>query len=532
MAYVTSTTSHTFVVDGIDTGALRLSHLSVLAMPSYATCAWVISVGDWFDLVPVDSTTQPKPLVTILTPDGRQWRRRGTPNQTFLQAKYWSVGPGGSDEARGWGNSHTESDAVKLATMWELNRRLTGWDGSQPGWYSDSFYGSLPGPSIHLTGSIDKASFAVLTNLTSATGGAFPRMYADLVPVDLNRTISVSQPAVPATNTERMVTIPGLGLKPEYVNKALVSANGRKFAWITRQTGADLLSLSEVRTVGNASDWLAGGGTSIGNFANNDVVSVYDLAVLPDWPYPPGAKSPYLARVQLGTPDTSYYAHGDMGASTPWIYQVRFGDPNMAREISYEIFGGHVDTGGYGVIIQPSFVGNHNSIHGARWFLQSPAFIQGVASPFWFDDCVITFGGEANFSGRGGLPLRCNFPEQNSAQIASWGSTYLWGDFNMAAGSHHGGMFADIYMDDDVKWYGSIPGAAFALPAGSRVRLPVLSNITLVCPGAGTPNHPAPPGGQIILNVGGVLWDRNPRYKNFSDVPFFDTVSGTSVTTF
>lgn len=420
----------------------ELAALDVTGLPNYVTVIRVLSVGDDFQLVPHAGTVVESVLVDAL--DGRQWSRKRTPNPIFIAAKYWAVGASGNDEAQCWGVTQAAADAVKCATMGEINRRLVGWDGSTDGWYP-----GFSGPSIHLTSSISTAAFAVLTNLRPTNGNTFPRIYGDLIPVDsgaVNRTITAYQPAVPASNTERTVTITGLGTTPQYVARAIVKVDKTKFAWVTRQTVSDQLAISQVRYYSSgAGDALAGSSGVISDFVVSDVVSMFDMAVLPDWPFVPGVAFPLVVNVRLGTSDPNYFAHGNLGYSAPYIIQTIFGDPT--HQTSYELAGGIVDTGGQGLVVQPLFVGSHNVLSDANWYMQSATFVHTTASPF-FRDCSLQFGGELNVtSATAGAPVadKINFPEQSNGAIAMFDMGYPYGAFQLAPTSHHGGGAVQFY---------------------------------------------------------------------------------------
>ena len=487
---------------------------------------FVDTVGDFFRFVRGSALT-PVSNSVVASSDGLgQWFRMGIPNSTFIQAKYWSVGSGGDDEARGWGATQADADAVKLATMKELNRRLAGFDGSVDGWYPGYW-----GPSIHLTSSVTANMFCVLTNLVGPPGRGFPRIYGDLVPVDssaTDRTLTGYQAAVTATNTERTLTISGIGSVPTYVAKAVVTTDGAKFAWVTRQPSSNVLALSQVRTYGTSlgSPAIEGGRGTISDFVNGEHVSFYDMYSIPDWPFSPDASFPILSRVRLANSDASYSAHGDMGKSSPYITQVIFGHPTA--QLSYNLYGGDIDSGGQGYCIQPMFVGSHNTLHHATWALQSAACVSCTASPY-LSDCNLAFYGELNVT-TGDAPRPAGpsvnvlqFPQQNSAQIAMFNISYLYGAFSLADTDHHGGR-ADLYIDDGVKWYGSVAGAALAVASNANVRLPV-SDIPLTCPGADLSGIGGVGTKQIIIfNVAAT-----PVGKNFSDVPLYDTNSGVRI---
>jgi len=454
------------------------------------------------------------------------------PNPIYLAAKYWSVGPGGSDEAQCWGATQAEADAVRCATMSEINHRLTGWDGSTEGWYP-----GWSGPSIHLTGTIDAASFSVLTNLRAKNSTTFPRVYGDFVPVDAGssmRTITAYQPAVPATDTERTVTIAGLGLAPQYAGMAMVSADGTKMAYVTRQPAPDQLAIAQVRvnTAVPLDAAIDGSCGVVGDFTVGDVVSIYNMITLPDWPYASDSVAfPVLSRVRLDIlASGGSFPHGDMGNSSPYLTQVIFGAHGSARG-SYSIFGGKTDASSNGAICNVQFTGSHNTLDGAVWMMNSVLSLDADASPFLYGSQLM-FGDELNVTGGlfGGASgpghSLLNFPEQNHAQIAMFNIGYPYGAFQLAPTSHHGGDPTDFYMDDGTLWYGHVPGAALALGPGALCRLNV-GGITLDAPGS------TPPGGgtvgQIFVNFGG-LSNTAVVVKNFSDVPFYDLPSGTFVT--
>jgi hypothetical protein len=120
---------------------------------------------------------------------------------------------------------------------------------------------------------------------------------------------------------------------------------------------------------------------------------------------------------------------------------------------------------------------------------------------------------------------KLTYPEQNSTQIATFGGSYVFGAFQLCPTDHHGGGGTDFYMDDGVKWYGVVPGAAIAFAPGTRSRLAV-DGITVVCPGSAVPGGSVV--GQVFLNLGG-LFNNEVLVCNLSDVPIFDLQSGSSV---
>ncbi len=519
--------------DGVETGTTNLTTVTVTGFPNYATQAWVESVGDWYTLLPDDGTAL-QYLVHVAASDGRRWHRQGRPNAAFLAAAYWSVGLGGSDENRGWGPNHAFSDAVRLATMSELNRRLAGYDGNYPGWFSIEWgISGYSGPSIHITSDIPVTSFAVLTNMRAINGNTLPRIYGDLTQVDgsaTNRAITAAQPAVPVSNTERTITIAGLGLVPQYVTKAVISSDGRKFAWVTRQTVSDTIAISQPQKLGPGEDWVKGDtGTIVGaDFIVGDHVGFYDMAQMPDWPFPSSdSAESFIVHVHLGNNTSAYSAHGDLGTSGVFIYQCVWGYPGFRA--SYQFAGGLADSSGPGVILQPLFLGTHNVVRNVAWILNSPTSIATDVAPYW-NNSSLQITGELNITG--GLfkaPSHIDFPAQNIGAIAMFGITYPYGAFQFTPTDHHGGGPISFYMNDGVVWYGHIAGAAMSLPQGSVVRLPV-NTIYLDAPGSSAPGGIPVGSGQIFIGSGsGVGTDPQLAYKNFSNVPFFDAPTGTSI---
>lgn len=108
--------------DGISTGTVRLSTLSVTSMPSFATRAWVKSVGDWFTLSPTTGAAADGATV-ITAADGRQWVRQFIPNPKWRIQATWSI-----DESNATGLASDENtcadDAHPCLTIDEFVRRM------------------------------------------------------------------------------------------------------------------------------------------------------------------------------------------------------------------------------------------------------------------------------------------------------------------------------------------------------------------------------------------------------------------------
>ncbi len=75
--------------DGVETGTTNLTTVTVTGFPSYATQAWVVSVGDWFVLGPAMTAAQPE--VVVAASDGRQWVRQFVPNPKWQTQTTWSI---------------------------------------------------------------------------------------------------------------------------------------------------------------------------------------------------------------------------------------------------------------------------------------------------------------------------------------------------------------------------------------------------------------------------------------------------------
>lgn len=480
-------------------------------MPSFATRAWVASVGDWFDLIP-QTGASPQALVLVTSSDGqRQWKRRGAINRQFLAATFWSVSPAtGSDEAIGWGMTESEADSHPLATMIELNRRLVGWneDGTATGLVITSL-------SIHLLSDVQTTSaFAVLTNLRNHNSEKFVRLRGTLTAVDgsaTNRIITAYQPAVHATNTEREITISGLGTTPQYVGKLIQTTDGLKTAVVMRQNSSNHLSISQVR---DGRSGLDGDDTEVSDFVVNDHVTFYDATKLALWPFPPDLPFPVLGQVRLDVGASGMFPQSNLGISQPLITQCLLGS-GVASRGEYLIYGGA------GLKIESSalFATHSNAFESgtAGWF--SVGVLIAGDGPF-IGDYALTIGDEASFTpiGGGGVGLRHSQSEPCTVTVLDTGSIASFGMINSTINliGTHGGLPGNLYGSDSnggggvSAWYGSgNTGYMLVLGQGATSKFPK-SGITVVTSFA----HP--------INLGGTgIGDTFHNY-DWADIPIFD----------
>ncbi len=119
-------TSKVITCDGVEIGTTNLTTVTVTGFPSYATKAWVVSVGDWFVLGPTTAAAQPE--VVVPASDGRQWIRQFIPNPKWQTQVTWSI-----DESNVSGLASDENtcadDTHPCLTIDEFARRLGSGSG-------------------------------------------------------------------------------------------------------------------------------------------------------------------------------------------------------------------------------------------------------------------------------------------------------------------------------------------------------------------------------------------------------------------
>jgi hypothetical protein len=237
----------------------------------------------------------------------------------------------------------------------------------------------------------------VLSSLGTLTGTTnYVTFTGDYLPIDVDsagNALTAIQVAVPATNTERTITIAGLGLKPGYVNMMVRTATGTKTAFVTRQLAADVFAISEPRS----SD-AAGDNGLIVDFAPGDVVDFVDLTRLCEWPFPAiGCPFALLVKVRLDADGTGgHFPGGTIGGVEPFIGQCILGAPAKPLVTSFRLSAPNVALNTYSCQMS----GQHaNTIRGGNWTHYSLAVaIAGRDGPL-IADCTHDFKGEVNFTG-------------------------------------------------------------------------------------------------------------------------------------
>ncbi len=305
--------------------AMRATATSSLTA-TVANTVFVDTVGDYFQFK-AGSTSALMSNVVVASSDGLgQYHRMGIPNQGFLAAAFWAVDPANStgranDENAGWGATQAAADLVPLRSFHELNRRLVG--------------AADVTRTIHVLSGSDSTNFCVLTNLASNPGAVnYTTLIGDLIPVDASatgRVIASRVVAVPSTNTERTITITGLGLVPQYVGMLVMTANGGKTAVVTRQPSSGVLAVSQPRSCNP----LTGDFGSVVDFAAADVVGFYDATSLPDYPFPPNfPKYPIVARVRIDLGTSGVFQSGHIGGSQVSFLQCIIGSDSSPAAVT------------------------------------------------------------------------------------------------------------------------------------------------------------------------------------------------------
>ncbi len=499
-------------LDGVATGAQQLVAVTTTGLPN-GTRAWVASVGDWFDLGPATGVSD-QALVLVSTPDGRQWRRSATPNRVFIAAPFWSISSSGSDEAVGWGASESDADAHPLRSLQELDRRLAGYRVTEV-----SAAVSAISVTIHFMDDITTADrFTVLHNIRGSSN-TFIRITGTLNPVDgsaSNRTIATYQAAVPATNTERQLTITGLGTTPQYVGKLVQTTDGAKVAVVTRQTGADELSISQVDDHATASlDGVTP--SSVSDFSVGDHVTFYDPVNIPSWPLPPDV--PFVLADQLQfVATTEVWQTSLLGESFVQMHESILGAGADGSPEEYEFHGASQ------FILQSCamFATHANIFWRARLNTFSVAVLVNGDGPFIEGEMSIVDEMSIALYRNGGSGWRCqgehpcNIVVDDDGVVAAFGMVNsIFGLYSTHVGVPGHFIGSDSNTGSKSRFYGvGVSGFGVVVGQGAHCKFPK-TGITYTVPG------------YKFMNLAGIGLSDTFHNYDVSDIPVADTATGT-----
>lgn len=485
------------------------------------------SVHDNYQLVYGENLTVPAfGLDVVNSPtfgvDGAQWKRMGVIDQQAIQKVFWSFDPQNvsgvaNDENTGWGATEAAADLHPLLSMQALNRRLRGYSLDLP-------------LLIHMMSAPNNATYETLTSLTTMTGTVnfvtFKGNLALVTPAGENRTVTAAQPAVPATNTERTITIGGFDDVSNFVGFMVRTVAGTKTAFVTRKIAPNVVAISEPRS----SDELGGAGAVV-DFAAEDQVSFFNPTSLCDWPFPDtGVPFPLLVWCRFDADGSGHYMGGKVGNFFPTIGQCILGDPTKLAN-SYNLV---VNRNVYIETYSCQISGQHgNDISGGDWINYSLAVAVGgdgpqVHSSNWeFQDelNITATSGATPPAIDGGPAFRqlpggpCNYffgGDHLGTQIATWGATLsagfdLWqpnhapsGNFVVRSNNAGPNLF---------RWYGDTGGG-------------IVGNLRLLTLGSNTSSQLPFSDRLTVLTAGQPPIMIDGAEFQFRDVPIFIPGSG------
>ena len=468
------------------------------------------SVHDYYRLVYGEGLLVPTYGLSVVNSptfgvDGAQWLRMNVIDEQATQKTFWSVDPlnvsgVAHDENTGWGNTQAAADLHPLVSLQALNARLRGYRND--------------GLHIHIMSAPTAATFTVLESLSSIVGSDdYVYILGNKTAVNAagtNKTVTARQVAVPATNTERTITVPGL-TAGTVTGMMVQTTNGQKTAFITRELGSNVYAISEPRS----SD-AAGTVGAVVDFAVNDQITVFNLTQLIRWPFPDsGCIFPFLALFRLDASGSGGSSYGNMGSGEPTIGQCILGDPAKPGVLSFNLF----YTGDLATVYSSQMSGQHaNVIAGGAWSLWSVAISVGGSDGPQVRASNWDINGELNIVGTNGAPAFRQLPggpfnlfiagDIPGNQIACFGPINVAFDLWQPQHAPSGSLVVrtDSNGPTKFKWYGN-PGASgtaglrlLTLGAGSQSQLPFSALLTVAT------------GGQKPILIDGVGFD-------FADVP-------------
>jgi len=460
----------TVVADGVSTGTVQLSSVSVTGLASHSTRAWVKSLGDWFVLGPAIGSAQTNVVVTAT--DGRQWVRQNIPNPIFLAAKFWAISEtNGSDENAGWGATQTAADAVPLKTMAELDRRLSGCVGVVSGW------------TCHQLSNI--TSGVPLKNVKSDVVGNTPIWLGTRTTLltSSNTTYTAENPAANTGATLAITDIPASWTASGYIGKMLVSGDGLRFAWTQKDNGS---KTARITTPNNCDSSTGNPGTET-TFTSGESISIVDLTSLPCFPFGDDNVGSLVADVAMTAPSVN-------------VTSVSFGATTRVFRSSLAKFRASSRPGVL-VSFSAAQFKTGTTLFGASYSIVSSGILSSNMTIGGGGSFSISHGnldvqaGSISVTDRGGFTA---FGTNSSLSAFDCTSTVLTvSDESQSGKSVRFNTAATIYGSGN-------SGAILSIPSGVTATLPPAANCTITT------------GSLNTLSVAGVA-------KNFSDMPYVDT---------
>lgn len=449
--------------------------------------------------------------------DGAQWSRVVGTNENFVNQLYWCVDPQNTsgvanDENSGFAPTYAGATAVPLISMQELNRRLSGWEKDVP-------------LNIHFLSSPGSGTWTILTSLSGFTGTQnYVTICGETSPVPGTYSITGYQPAVPASNTERSMTISGAGIQPAWIGLMAITADGSKSGVITRQLAPDVFALGPVRSDRQLSD-----GSilidDVTSFSIGDVVTISDFTTMPLWPIPAPVAFPLCWHFRFSAQEAGVYPISSLGMDgSATAVQCFFGLRTGIEQVSwlggigedgggFSVIGGRVGSGTAFVSGQISFVdvcvpasGGAIDLANTSLFIHSELNCtnDGLSSP-----------SESFRASIGGTIVQCS----DVTSIASWDN----GSCFVIAGQSHNGAPGNFYADPGLVWYGVNPNIGWGLLLvgwGSRNRVPYDPAKFTVTYGSSDP--------PITVRTGPGYPSGELRYQ-FADIPICQAFEGTCI---
>ncbi len=255
--------------DGVDSGTTNLTTVTVTGFPSYATQAWVDSVGDWFVLGPAEATAQPE--VVVPASDGRQWVRQFIPNPKWQKQNTWSV-----DESNATGLASDENtcadDTHPCLTIDEFVRRMGHVVLTQAvavRWLSDTTHYSIDLSAI--TGS-NQAALAPTTNYPLVIVGVPTVIRTGILTGATNAPWTVSDSSLPVSWSASGCLSTSSGVR------VIRKTDGSKHAMMGYENSVKTAQVSP--TNGYSETWSVAG-TASASFTPGDA---YEVLSVPKFP--------------------------------------------------------------------------------------------------------------------------------------------------------------------------------------------------------------------------------------------------------
>ncbi len=238
--------------------------------------------------------------------DGAQWLRQDTTNPQALQARFWAIDEtSGNDENTGWGVNQAAADLVPVKTMAELNRRL---------------YGQIIGNAVTVVfHQLTDISIApqVLSNVR-VIGSGYALWLGSKKTLLFSSAVTTYTAPNPSGNTAASLNIAGIPVSwtaSGILRKLIESNDGARVAFAV----ADLTGkTARITTPCNSSAVTKTVASAASVFTAAETVNIYDVTVLPCWPFRPDT-------INVGVQYTDFTlmdANGDpndTGSSTPII---------------------------------------------------------------------------------------------------------------------------------------------------------------------------------------------------------------------